>query len=426
MISIERRNLTFVSLLGFLVSMGFGLIVPIMPFYVEILGGNAFQLGILLSSFMVTRAIFARYFGRLSDAIGRKRIIVVGAVLYAVLGIMFTFPGHWTGLILVRGLQGVASAMVWPVGEALIVDSAPEDRRGFAISIYMVTSNVGFAAGPFAGGLLLWTARNPLGMGDLASFHFPFYFIAIFSGIAALLVQSFVTDIVKPGVERGAANPAETPPPQLPRSMRKQVNILFLNNLGNGFSFSLIGFLPIYYMKDFLGLNEVVAGTVIGAAMIVGLGVNLPSGYISDRIGRKPLVVFGSYMARGSSVLIPFSASVYQLASLMVFRSFAFQMSQPALRALQADLFPPRIRGKLIGTSQALFNVGAVFGAPLGGFLYDALRGIESLGSIPLPGVALPFLVSSILGIITTSLILLYVRETRKKVGKEPGLPTEL
>ncbi len=425
MVSAGRRNLAFVSLLGFLVSMGFGLIVPIMPYYVEILGGTATELGILLSSFMVTRALLARYFGRLSDAIGRKKIIVGGAVLYAVLGYLFTIPTHWTGLIFVRASQGVASAMVWPVGEALIVDSVHEDRRGISISIYMVASNMGFAAGPFAGGLLLWTARSQLGMGEVESFHFPFYFIAILAATAAVLVQTFVRDILRPpGSERTGerVEAAEA----LPKDTRKQVNILFLNNLGNGFSFSLIGFLPLFYMKDFLGVDEVMAGIILGAAMSAGLAVNLPSGYISDRFGRKPLVVGGSYVARGSTMLIPLSASVFQIASLLVFRSFAFQVSQPAMRALQADLFPEKVRGRLIGTSQTLFNMGAIFGAPLGGFLYDLLRDVDTLRVLMLPGVALPFLISSLLGVATTTLILVYIRETRKAPAREPGVPAEL
>ncbi|MFQ5838198.1 MAG: MFS transporter [Thermoplasmata archaeon] len=426
MLSVEKRNIVFVSFLGFLVSLGFGLIIPIMPYYLQILGGGAFELGILLSTFMVTRALLARYFGGLSDTLGRKRIIVAGAVLYAFLGYAFTLPSHWAGLLLVRGAQGVASALVWPVGEALIVDSSSEERRGTVLSIYIVTSSLGFATGPFVGGFLLWIARNPLGMGQVESFHFPFYFLAILSGLAALMVQAFVRDVIgHRGLERPEAS-RKAPRRPLDRGVRRQVNVLFLNNIGNGFSHSLIGFLPIYYMKDFLGLNEVVAGTVIGLAATVGLAVNLPSGYISDRLGRKPLVLLGGYMARGSAVFVPFTASAFQLGGLMVFRSFAFQMSAPALKALQADLFPPSLRGRLIGTTHTLFNLGAIFGAPLGGFLYDLFKDTASLPYILLPGVALPFLISSLLGITTTSLVLLYVRETRKARVEEPVLPTEL
>ncbi len=419
--------------------MGFGIIAPIMPFYLEILGGTAFELGILLSSFMITRALLSRYFGRLSDVVGRKRLIVLGAAVYSLLGYLFTIPGHWSGLIFVRGLQGVASAMVWPVGEALIVDSSPEEVRGRAMSVYVLASNLGFAAGPFAGGGLLWMARNPLGLDPVASFHFPFYFLALFSGSATLLALAFVRDVL-PTEERGRLRrplferlrPSRLPTvarptvDDLPKDTRKQVNVLLVNALGNGFSFSLISFLPIFYMKDFLGLDEVVAGTVLGLAMSVGIAMNLPAGYVADRFGRKPLVVLGGYASRASSTFIPFTATVYQIAGLLVFRSLAFQVSQPAMKALQADLFPERVRGKLIGTVATLFNVGAIFGAPLGGVLYDLLNGVSSLPLLPLPGVAAPFLISALLGFITVTLVLLYVEETMQESLAKKVAPTEL
>jgi DHA1 family multidrug resistance protein-like MFS transporter len=426
MLSVERRNIIFVSFLGFLVSLGFGLIIPIMPYYVEILGGGAAELGILVATFMATRALLARYFGGLSDVIGRKKIIVAGALLYAFLGFAFTLPSHWVGLILVRGAQGVASALVWPVGEALIVDSSSEERRGTALSIYLLSSNVGFAAGPFVGGFLLWAARNPLGIQGTTVYHVPFYFLAVFSGIAALLVQTLVRDVAatRRDERMEARSRAERGP--IPKDVRRQVNILFLNNLGNGLSHSLIAFLPVFYMKDFLGLDETAAGILIGLAATVGMLVNLPAGYVSDRVGRKPLVILGGYVARGSAMFIPFTANAYQLAGLMVFRSFAFQMSAPALKALQADLFPKELRGRLIGTTQTLFNLGAIFGALIGGALYSVLMDVSSLPLLSIPGVAVPFIISSLLGITTTSLVLVYVRETKKARVEEALVPAEL
>lgn len=435
---VVRKNVAFLSLLGFLVSLGFGLIAPIMPFYLEVLGGTAFELGLLLSSFMVTRALLSRYFGRISDAVGRKRLVVAGAAIYSVLGFLFTIPTHWSGLIFVRGLQGVASAMVWPVGEALVVDSSPEEARGKAMSVYVLASNLGFAAGPFAGGGLLWVARYQLGLGVVESFHFPFYFIAAFSGVATLLTQSFVKDVLPPremkevrGVlrrlgpfERSSAFTARAR--RLPKETRKQVNVILMNALGNGFSFSLISFLPIFYMKDFLGLDEVLAGTILGLAMSVGIAMNIPAGFVADRLGRKPLVVVGGYVSRASSAFIPFSATTYQVAGLMVFRSLAFQVSQPAMKALQADLFPEKLRGRLIGTVATLFNMGAIFGAPLGGVLYDLFKDIAALPWVPLPGVAIPFLISALMGFVTVTLVLLFVEETLQETLEKKVTPTEV
>lgn len=178
-------------------------------------------------------------------------------------------------------------------------------------------------------------------------------------------------------------------------------------------------------MKDFLGLDGTLAGMVLGIAMSVGIAVNVPAGHFADRTGRKPLVLLGGYVSRVATFFIPFTATVAQITGLMVFRSFAYQISRPALKALQADLFPEALRGRLIGTVQLLFNLGAVFGAPLGGYLYDLLRDVPQLPVLALPGVVLPFLVSALLGVVTTTLVLLYVKETRPGPA-EPMDPAEM
>ncbi len=436
----ERRNVAFLSFLSFLVTLGFGIIAPVLPFYLDLLGGAALEMGLLMSSFMVTRALLARYFGRLSDLVGRKRLVVLGAAIYALLGYLFTIPTYWSGLLLVRGLQGVASAMTWPVGEALVVDSSSEDRRGGALSFYIVAANLGFAAGPFVGGGLLWVGQEGLGLTGASAFHFPFLFLALFSAVATLLVWLFVQDILPPQesrptlqtflprLRRGteAAAPGDVARPDLPPEVRRPVNVLLFNALGNGFSISLIASLPVFYMKDYLGMEATLAGVVLGIAMSVGILVNVPSGIIADRFGRKPLVILGGYVSRTSTAFIPLTATAPQIASLLVLRSFAFQVHRPAIRAMQADLFPEAVRGKYTGNVQALFNWGAALGAPLGGFLYDALRGLPSLPLLTLPGIYLPFVISAILGIVTTTLILLFVKETVPGPAARRISPAEL
>ncbi len=124
-----RRNVNYLASLDFIISLGFGLILPLFPLYVAFLGGGSrevgLEVGILFSSFVLTRALLATPFGNLSDRVGRKRLILIGSFLYTLLAVLFTVPNTWIGLIFVRSLQGVASAMVWPVSEALVIDSCP-------------------------------------------------------------------------------------------------------------------------------------------------------------------------------------------------------------------------------------------------------------------------------------------------------------
>lgn len=96
-----RKNVNYLASLDFIISLGFGLIMPLFPQYVKLLGGGGLEVGILFSSFVLPRAILAAPFGNLSDRIGRKRLILIGSFLYALLAVLFTVPTSWPGLTLV-------------------------------------------------------------------------------------------------------------------------------------------------------------------------------------------------------------------------------------------------------------------------------------------------------------------------------------
>src|SRR5512136_136772 len=184
-----------------IISLGFGLIMPLFPLYLKYLSKDpsdvGLQVGILFSMFVLTRAILATPFGNLSDRVGRKKLILIGSFLYAVLAILFTVPSTWVGLLFVRALQGLASAMVWPVSEALIIDSTPSHMRGRAMGKVVMMSNLGMVVGPFVGGGLFGLA-DLLGFSLGASYRFPFYFTAIAALIAFVLVWKNVTDARAP------------------------------------------------------------------------------------------------------------------------------------------------------------------------------------------------------------------------------------
>ena len=151
--SIEKNNLIALSLASISITVGFGVIIPFFPLYAgEILDpikflffdmGIALQVGIFTSAFMFVRFLLAPAFGDMSDVSGRKPIILVGMSIYAVLMVLFGFAFDFFSLLLVRGLQGLASAAVWPVGEALIVDSSSSKNVGKNLGYYILSMQVG-------------------------------------------------------------------------------------------------------------------------------------------------------------------------------------------------------------------------------------------------------------------------------------------
>jgi len=417
-----RRNLYLLSFLAFMVMTGFGLVMPLLPIYVKLLGGSATELGVLMASFMLTRAVFATGFGNISDRIGRKKIILGGVVLYGVLSIVFALSTEMWELLLARLIQGISSAMVWPVSEALIIDSVEPAERGYAMSVYMVFSNAGMAAGPFLGGALLYIGREHFHLPVLDSYRFPFYFTAIIMFMAFVAVLIFVKDILPPLTEKEARDRKEgIKTIEIEPEVRRSLRVLYANGLMNGFAMGLVSSILVYYISiRFFPYDDATAGTAIavimGLATLSGMFVAIPAGKIADRIGRKPQIIIGGYISRIATIFMPFMPTAALAGNMVLLRFSAFNVTSPAFRALQADLIPEKIRGKLIGFLQTMFNTGAIVGPIIGGILFDAFSNHRyMLGPLSVPGESFPFILSGGVGILTITLIWLYVKEPDRK-----------
>lgn len=408
-----RKNVNYLASLDFIISLGFGLIMPLFPQYVKLLGGGGLEVGILFSSFVLTRAILAAPFGNLSDRIGRKRLILIGSFLYALLAVLFTVPTSWPGLTLVRGLQGVASAMVWPVSEALVIDSCPVASRGASLGKIVMASNLGMVVGPFIGGGLYFVAAQYLGFSETNSFKFPFYFTAIVALIGALMVWANVTDARSPAKDRQKTSFGKLLRPDgMDKQGHRNLKVLYVNAAMEGFSFASIGpLMALFLLLEYPRLEADIISIIIGTAMGLGALVAFPAGRLSDRIGRKKMFVLGGYLSFVGTILIPFGGVLLVIILLLAMRSMAFQVSSPALRAMQADTVPEEVRGRLIGMLESMSNFGSVLGAPMGGLLLDAFFAKDIGLPDPFSGTMVPFLISGGLGIFTVTLVLLLVKE---------------
>lgn len=417
-----RRNVNYLASLDFIISLGFGLIMPLFPVYVDLLGGGGLEVGILFSSFVFTRALLATPFGNLSDRLGRKNIILAGSIMYAVLAVLFTVPDTWFGLIFVRALQGVASAMVWPVSEALVIDSSPADKRGASMGKIVMASNLGFVVGPFVGGALFIFASQTMGYSDSDAYKFPFYFTALLALAGSVMTWLYVTDAKAPEEHRtrlslrGLVSPQGVGPEQL-----RHLRILYLNAAIEGFSFASIGPLMVLFLGYRFELDAGTISILIGVAMGLGALVAFPSGRLADRVGKKLMFVVGGYVAFTAILFIPFTYSLPLVVVLLAARSMAFQVSSPALRALQADIVPENVRGRLIGLLESMTNMGSVVGAPLGGFLWDLYHGRDFGLPWGLDGTVVPFVLSGVIGIATIMMVHATVEDRRhSERGERP------
>jgi len=116
--------------------MGVGIVVPLLPVYAEDLGASGFYIGLIFASFSLSRTFLLPVFGTLSDRTGRKPYITAGLFGYTLVAVAFIYSHTVSGLIWLRFLQGIASAMIMPVAQAYIGDITPKNREGFTMGLF--------------------------------------------------------------------------------------------------------------------------------------------------------------------------------------------------------------------------------------------------------------------------------------------------
>lgn len=159
----------------------YGLVVPILPGYASSLGVSQTAIGFLFSSYAITLFIATPIFGLLSDRIGRRGPMLWGLLGLAAATILFCFANSYILLIVARALQGVAAAVTWTSGLALLADLYPPEERGKAMGIALSGQAAGTLLGPTVGGWFY----------ELGGYQAPFLFaagLALFDGILRLIL----------------------------------------------------------------------------------------------------------------------------------------------------------------------------------------------------------------------------------------------
>src|SRR4051812_49081358 len=165
-----------VTLAAFTDILCYSIAVPVLPALSRQLGASATTIGFLFASFGVTVLAVSMPAGALSDRIGRRGPLLVGAIALAAATILFAFAHTLPLLFLARLVQGAADAVTWVVGFALIADLYAADERGRVMGLVMSGTTVGFMVGPSIGGLLYESAGPTV----------PYLFVAALSLVCAL------------------------------------------------------------------------------------------------------------------------------------------------------------------------------------------------------------------------------------------------
>ena len=398
-------------------NLAYALPMSYFPNYVQILGASVAYIGLFTAAFTAANATLSQKFGSLSDRVGRKKLIQAGLLADVVLGTLTGIIWNWAPLLVIRVLNGVATAAVAAPAEASLVDQVPEDRRGEALGFYLTLSMVGFNMGPVFGGVIQFLCNDILQIGLEWSYRVPFFVDSLLAFIAFFLVWWGVKETREIGSTEAPVQRGEDL--GLSKKLRFSLRILYISSLATGFAVGFIIPITVLYFGDVFQATSLQIGIILSISGFVGLTCNLYAGRISDRVGRKPIIALGSLPSRLAIVALPFAPDLLSAAGIAVFQSFGHNVAMPASRALNADLIPEKVRGKLFGRLAAFFSLGAVLGPVLSTWIYDAYRygvfEVPWLGNLVVRGAGFPFFLSSAIGLFSLLLLLVFVEEPRRR-----------
>ena len=392
-------------------SLAFALPISFFPNYIISLGASVASVGLFTSSFMIAFAILSPKMGSLIDQYGRKQIMMTGIFSDVLLGIMTGLVPNWKWLLLIRVLNGAVSSAAMLASETLLIDMVTPQQRGEASGFIMSMNMIGQNIGPVFGGSIQWFVLSR-GFSELMSYRIPYFVDSILAAIALTIVYFFITEPERKSdrMRRGEQN--ESPKIVWTNPLKVIFVNSFISGVGVGF---IIPVMVLFYIDRF-NMDPVGIGTIISISGLIGLFASYIAGRYSDKVGRKPLIALGNYSSRIAGGLLPFTGNITQAGVVVSIRSLGFNVSMPAFRALRADLVPPEVRGRMFGLFGTGFTAGSVIGPIIATWIYDTYRFtyFDFLG-LQVPGYGIPFFINAILGILSTTVIMLLIDEPKEE-----------
>jgi MFS transporter, DHA1 family, multidrug resistance protein len=357
----KNRNLAILFFTLVVIMMGFGMIIPILPFLVENFGGGGIAMGSLMAVYSLMQFIFSPFWGDLSDRYGRKPIMLIGTIGNGLTMIGFGLSANMGMLFLFRALGGILSSATLPTAMAVISDSTSEQERGGGMGLVGAAMGVGMVLGPGIGGM----------MGG-KSLQAPFFLAGALSFLAMILIWIFLPESLAPDQRSKRVNGFRGPQFSLMWAALFG-SMAFLYILAFMHSFALANFESIfaYYAEAAFGYNSQIIGIIL---TVVGLTSAVVQGVLTGVATKKwgdVAIVKASLFASIFGFLLMLTA--FNLATVILMTSL-FILTNAMLRPAVSSLISKRAdtgQGVAMGLNNSFMSLGRVVGPLWAGAALD-------------------------------------------------------
>ncbi len=341
----------------FLDMAGFGMAFPDIQLRAEAFGAPGWLIGALLSSYFITQALISPLWGRLSDRIGRKPVLVVCTTLSALSMVVYAFAETAAGILAARILAGFAAANI-VAAQAYLSDNTPESARTKAMGQMSAAMLIGLVAGPALGGFLAAAGGNYL-LGFSA---------AGASGLSMLLLLMGVPG--QPPKAHAAGGERKLFAFSL---LRTHPDLLRLFTIASSGWFVLACLEGTFgrLIKHNLGYGQEEFGFIFSYESLLGAFVGVGLAWLAARRTHSFILRLGYALQAIGVGYTPLARNLPELFVASTLFAVGLGLTNPTLNAVGSLLAPADRQGELFGIMQATRSIGFFVGPTLGGLLFD-------------------------------------------------------
>lgn len=356
----ERLPLLFFTVLVDLI--GFGIVLPVLPFYAADFGADGLQTGLLFSIYSLVQLVMAPIWGRISDRIGRRPVLILGLLGSGAAYLVFARADSLSLLFLSRIVGGVGGSTI-PVAQAYIADVTPPARRAGNMGLIGAAFGLGFVIGPVLGGLL-----SEVSPGAPAAPGYAAAALCVTNAFAAIL---FLPESRRPGATGITArfNPSASVAHAV---SSPQILITLGAYLSMTTAFSIlhptlsllaserftVGAREVGYLFTLLGLvSAIVQGGVVRKVV--------------PRIGERSLLRVSAVPFAFGLFLMGVSSTIPIFLSGLVLVGIGYGCAVPSVLGLLSRAVEPERQGAILGLGQSVGSLARVLGPGMAGALFD-------------------------------------------------------
>lgn len=342
---------------------GFGLVVPLLPFFGQSLKAEAWQVALMFSAYSLGQFFAEPFWGRVSDRIGRKPVLLITVAANAVGYLMLAFvPNIWLA-IAVRLFTGLGAGNISTV-QGYVADVTPPEKRAGRMGMIGAAFGLGFIAGPGLSGLLVREDMGRLG------YQLPMFAATALCVVAALGVLIFLRESRRP------ADPATPRPPFLGGVHAAVANPVV----------SRVLLVTLIYMAGFSGMESTFglwtaarygwgAREVALAFMAVGvvsvICQSMVTGRLARRFGESRVLAAGCLLFGIGLVGQVLSPVAWMVPVMMALGAFGMALTMPNVSAMISRSVDPDQQGAMLGLNMASSSVARVLGPVIAGFIFS-------------------------------------------------------